>query len=77
MRRWLARLGFSFLILGGVFAYEGYRESSGRNGPVRGTRVGLFYAGSVVAFVLGGAGMRERHRPRASVNDRTDSDTTH
>jgi hypothetical protein len=56
MRKWLARLSFSFLILAAVLAWEGHRAGqAGRNGL-------LHYAGAVVLVGLGLVGLRERHR---------------
>ena len=64
MKRWLARLGFALLVLAFVLAWEGYRASTGRHGPVSQGRVALFYLGAAVLGGLGLAGIRERHRPR-------------
>jgi hypothetical protein len=59
MRRWLARLSFSFLILAMVLAWTGYKASKL---PDRGTDVLLCYAGAGVCLALFLAGTRERHR---------------
>jgi hypothetical protein len=64
MRRWLARLGFAFLVLAFVLAWEGYRASTGRAIGAGRARVALYYTGAAVLFVLGIAGIRERHRPQ-------------
>lgn len=62
MRRWLARLGFPFLVLAFVLAWEGRRASAGRGGSVDPDRVTLYYAGAAVLGAAGLAGVRERHR---------------
>ena len=55
MRTWLARLGFPFLVLAFVLAWEGHKQGE--------SRAGLYYVGAVAALALGLAGIRERHRP--------------
>jgi hypothetical protein len=62
MRKWLARLGFSCLILAAVLAWEGYQTQIGRRGAAPRWRVGACYAGAVVLFGAGMWGVRERHR---------------
>ena len=62
MRKWLARLGFSFLILAAVLAWEGYQAQTGRRGAVSPWRVWGCYAGAVVLFGAGLRGVRQRHR---------------
>lgn len=63
MRKWLARLGFSFVVIAAWLAWEAYRAASDRRGDVPEWQIGLYIAGAVVAFVLGLVGLRERHRP--------------
>jgi hypothetical protein len=53
MKRWLGRLAFSFMIIGGVLAWEGQK----RGGPMN------YYIPAMIFIVLGAAGLRERHRP--------------
>lgn len=58
MRKWMARLSFSFFILALVFVWEGRRAdqqnlSSRRN---------AYAAAAVACFALGLVGVRERHR---------------
>ena len=60
MRRWLARLAFSFFILAAVLAWEGYRAS--KYGGDQGRAV-LFLLAAALSVLLGLAGVRERHRP--------------
>ena len=55
MRKWLARLGFPFLVLAFVLAWEGHKAA--------GSRASLYYVGAAAAFATGLAGIRERHRP--------------
>jgi hypothetical protein len=59
MRRWLARLSFSFFILAAVLAWEAYKA----NGAGAGARRTLYAVGAVVCLGLGLVGVRERHRP--------------
>ncbi|MEO6436776.1 MAG: hypothetical protein ABIP55_13590 [Tepidisphaeraceae bacterium] len=56
MRKWLARLSFSFLILAAVLAWEGRRAAQA------GRRSTLHYATAAVLAAAGIAGIRERHR---------------
>jgi hypothetical protein len=62
MRRWLARLAFSFLLLTVVFAWEGYRIRRGDRGPVPEWKAYAFFGAAALCFGLGLRGMRERHR---------------
>ena len=62
MRRWMARLSFSFVILTLVFAWEGYRTQRGDRGPDQQAKMYAFYAAAAVCFGLGLRGVRERHR---------------
>ena len=64
MRRWLARLPFTFLILGVWLGYEGYRASKGLYGPVSDTRVGIYFLAAVLAISLSMMAFRERYRPQ-------------
>lgn len=56
MRKWLARLAFSCLILAAVLAWEGHRAAE------QGRSATLHYAGAIVLLGLGAVGLRERHR---------------
>ena len=63
MQKWLARLAFSFFIVGAALAWEGYRSLHGRGGaPVDRTRAAFMLAGAAMCAALGGAGIRARHR---------------
>ena len=62
VQKWLGRLAFSFFIVGAVLAWEGYRALSGRGVPIDRTRASLLLAGAAMLAVLGGAGVRARHR---------------
>jgi hypothetical protein len=64
MRRWLARLPFTFLILAGWLGYEGYRASTGRYGPVSSSRVAIYFLAAFLALSLSMMAFRERYRPR-------------
>lgn len=64
MKRWLARFSFSFLILGGLLIYQGYKEirqaSPGAGGGR--WRVMLYFVGAGIALGLSAKGVRERHK---------------
>ena len=64
MRYWLARLHFSFLIVGFYLAWEAYRSNESLRGYVSPARILLLAVGSMCCFVLGFLGVRERHRPQ-------------
>ena len=61
MRIWLARLGFSFLVLACVLFYTAWKRQK-----LEGTssRVVMETVGGALLDGAGFAGMRERHRPR-------------
>jgi hypothetical protein len=59
MRRWLARLSFSFLILAAVLAWEGYKSSKVPDGTKTST---LYFVAAAACFALFLTGVRERHR---------------
>lgn len=61
MRYWLERFSFSFLIVGLVLAWEGYRGAMGRGEPLGTGRIILYYVGAVVCFALSLWGTRLRH----------------
>lgn len=60
---WLARFSFSFFILSGLLVWESYKALHGQLGPMSSGRITLFLIGALASFVLGVAGVRERHRP--------------
>jgi hypothetical protein len=63
MRKWLARLSFSLIIVAAVLAWEGYK-AQGRTGlPPEPSRATWCYVGAAIALGAGLAGVRERHRP--------------
>jgi hypothetical protein len=64
MRYWLARLPFTFLILGAWLAYEGYKTADGQYGPVNLVRVAGCFVGAGLLIALGVYALRERHRHR-------------
>ena len=57
MRKWLARLSFSFLVLAAVLFWEGRRARE------RGETASGYYVGAALLTGAGLAGLRERHRP--------------
>ena len=58
-RWWFARFAFSFLVLAGVAAYEGYRaHERGYTG-----RANLLFLAALAGVVLGFTAIRTRHRP--------------
>ena len=64
MRYLLSRLPFTFLILGGWLAYEGYQTTQGKYGPVNPVRVGAFFTAAGLSISLAILAFRERYRPR-------------
>ena len=61
MRRWLARLSFSFLILAAALAYHTW--SHRRDGvPLPGPQEKVYYLISVLLVIFAALGTRERHR---------------
>lgn len=60
-RKWLARFGASFVIIGVVLMYETYQALSGRL-VVAPWQTVMYAAGSACALALGMLGVRERHR---------------
>ena len=60
MKRVLASLSFSFLILGAVLIWLGYKDLT-RGGT--GWRVALYFVIGGMCFALGLRGVKERHRP--------------
>ena len=63
LRRWLARLAFSFLIIALVLMWEGYKALGAGNRPVQPTRAVACFIGAGAALTLAGKGIQERHRP--------------
>ncbi len=62
MQRWLSRLSFSFFIVAAVLAWEVYNIQQGPRGVVPQWRVPLYCVAGMMAVVLGGLGVRARHR---------------
>lgn len=62
MRKWLARLSFSFIILAAVLAWEAWRTRRGDRGPGRDRQAFALVTAAAVCFALGLRGVRERHR---------------
>jgi len=60
MRKWLARLSLSFLVIGFVLVWQGYKLSQAEG---QSSRVVLMYVGAGLCAAAGLAGARERHRP--------------
>lgn len=63
MRRWLARLSFSFIILAAVFAWEGYQARAHGITAEERSRAVYFWLAAGACGALGLLGIRERHRP--------------
>jgi hypothetical protein len=57
MRRWLARLSFSFLIIAAVLLWEANKLGSGG-------RSSAYIVGAFVCIALGIIGIRARHREK-------------
>ncbi len=62
LRRWLARLAFSFIIIGGVLLWEGYKALRTPTTERRPARALLSFITGGACMALASAGMRERHR---------------
>ena len=62
MRKWLARLSFSFMIFAAVLAYEGYHIYHGQRGSRPTWMAYAFFGGAALCFGLALRGVRERHR---------------
>lgn len=62
MRRWLARLSFSFLIIGGVLMWDVWRAMNGRGSPMGPWEMRLHFAGALLCIILGFTGIRLRHQ---------------
>jgi len=60
MKRWLARLAFSFLILAGLLAWSGYKELTNGGRPDK-VRVGLYFVAAGMSIGLAMRGFKERH----------------
>jgi hypothetical protein len=63
MSRVLASLSMSFLIVGGILLWFGYRELTRPSGGGMGWRVGMYFVVGGLCFALGLRGVKERHRP--------------
>jgi len=61
-QRWLARLSFSFFIIAAVLFWEIYKILQGSRGEVPEWRLAVYFAGCLLAIVLGVIGVRARHR---------------
>ena len=72
MKRFIAAASFSFFIIAGLLAWEAYKGVSGQLGPIGGGRIALFLVGAVLSLVMGGLGIRERHKQMREMQDRDD-----
>jgi len=73
LRRWLARLTFSFLIIACVLLWTGYKDLTGdETHPRRPVRALACFIAGGACLALASAGMRERHR-RYDDDDRNSS----
>lgn len=63
MRSLLSRIPFTFVILGGWLAYEGYRGATGQ-AAIGSGRVTLYFVAALLSFSLAAMAFRERYRPR-------------
>lgn len=61
-QRWLARLSFSFLLVGGWLGWEAYRAVTRGTMSAGDGRLLLMMVGAGVAVLLGVQGIRVRHR---------------
>jgi hypothetical protein len=73
MRKWLARLAFSFILVATVLAWEAYQAQTGRRGPdVPPWRIGAYYLAAAALFAAGLWGVRTRHQLLEEQRDRDD-----
>jgi hypothetical protein len=61
-RHWLARLPFTFLILGAFFLFEAYNIRTGRTQGSP-TRQSIYIVAGITSLALGATGLRLRHQP--------------
>jgi hypothetical protein len=61
VNRWLARFSFTFLVVAGLLAWQGYRELTQSTRP-NAWRVGLYFLAAGIGVGLAVKGVRERHR---------------
>ena len=59
MSRWLARLAYSFLILGGLLFWQGYKELGRTSSPER-CRIALYLGAAGLSVGIGVRGIQER-----------------
>lgn len=69
MRKWLARLSFSFIILAVLLVWDAYRALRGYGRVLPAWQIYLEFAAAVLSFALGMVGVRERHRPTREHDD--------
>jgi hypothetical protein len=62
MQKWLARLSFSFLIVGAILAWSAYAALRGYGRPLPEWRIVVHFLLAALCFVLGFAGIHARHR---------------
>lgn len=61
MTKWLARLSYPFIIVGGVLLYYVYKSQT--EGPrLPAWQAVVIVAGGALAMAMGARGIRERHR---------------
>lgn len=60
LRRWLARLSFSFIILAAVLTWEGYKIAT--RDSARSQRSLYYFVAAGACAAIGLAGVRQRHR---------------
>jgi len=61
-RRWLGRLSLSFLAIGFVLGWEGYKRYQALGGAADWWTL-LYFLAAALSVVLGFIGVSERHRP--------------
>ena len=58
---WLARLSFTFFIIGGLLLWQAYKSRAQVPPPPQ-WLMAMYAVGAALSFVLGLAGVRARHR---------------
>ena len=72
MRRWLARLSFSFIILALVLGWDAWRSLRGHTAPRPQWRIQVQFVAAAACVVLGLIGTAMRHRDLRQDGNRND-----
>jgi hypothetical protein len=70
MRRWLGRLSYSLLIIGGVLFYQVYKWQTSTDQRIPGWEATIIVIGGCACIALGAQGIRFRHEQMRQDFDR-------